>query len=64
MHGVAMILCNAQQAIINIIYKNTKLKLLKTNSAGLFNRMCRAKQMKPNYLNKTTSGKKPRKKNH
>jgi len=62
MHGAPMILCNAQQAKINIIYKNTKLKLLKTNSAVLFIRMCRAKQMKPYYIHETSNGKKPRQK--
>jgi len=33
MHGATVKVCNAQQAKINNIYKNTKLKLLKTNAA-------------------------------
>ena len=37
---------NAQQAKLNN-YKNTKLKLLKTNAAIRFNKMCKAKQLKP-----------------
>jgi len=50
MHGVTMKIGNAQQARINNNYKNTKLKLLKKSASIWFNRMCRAKQLKPNYI--------------
>ena len=32
-------------------YKNTELKLLKTNTAILFNKICKTKQMTPKYFN-------------
>jgi hypothetical protein len=32
-------------------YKNTKLKLLKPNTAIWFNKTCRIKHLKPNYIN-------------
>jgi len=48
MHGVTTKIGNAQQARINNC-KNTKLKLLKSNAAIWFNKICRAKQLKPNY---------------
>ena len=41
---------SAQQAKLNN-YKNTKLKLLKTNAAIWFNKLCKIKQLKPNYIN-------------
>jgi hypothetical protein len=37
MHGATIKIINAQQARLNNIYKNTKLKLLKTNAAIWFN---------------------------
>jgi len=41
MHGVTIsFIVNAQQAKLNNIYKNTKLKLLKTNAAIWFSKMC------------------------
>jgi len=40
MHGATIKIINAQQARLNI-YKNTKLKLLKTNAAIWFNKICR-----------------------
>jgi len=40
MHGVTIKIVNAQQAKLNN-YKNTKLKLLKTNAAICFNKMCK-----------------------
>ena len=40
MHGATIrFIVNAQQAKLNNIYKNTKLKLLKTNAAIWFNKM-------------------------
>ena len=38
---------NAQQAKLINDYKNTRLKLLKTNAAIWFNKMCKTKQLKP-----------------
>ena len=47
---------NAQQAKSYHKYKNTKLKLLKTVAAIWYNKMCRTKQVKPNYINIKTNG--------
>ena len=43
---------NAQQANLNNNYKNTKLKLLNTNAAVWFNKMCRINKpcFNPNSL--------------
>ena len=43
MHGATMKTVNAQQAKLCNTYKNTRLKLLKTNAALWFNEMCRIK---------------------
>jgi len=51
MHGTTIKIINAQQAKLSIIYKNTRLKLLKTNAAMWFNKTCRIKRLKPNYIN-------------
>ena len=48
---------DAGQAKVCNIYKNTKLKLLKTNAAIWFNKMCKIKQLKPNYIHFKTNGK-------
>jgi hypothetical protein len=40
----------AQQARIIHHYKNTKDKLLKTNVAIWFNKMCRLNHLMPNYI--------------
>jgi hypothetical protein len=45
-----MKIISAQQAKISNIYKNTKLKLLKTNAAIWFNITCRMKGLKPDYI--------------
>ena len=42
---------NAQQAKPCNVYKNTKLKLLKTNAAIWFNKICRDRQLQPRYIN-------------
>jgi len=52
---------NAKQAKLNN-YKNTRLKLLKTNAAIWFNKMCKVKQLKPNYINIKINGHKPQNK--
>jgi hypothetical protein len=52
MHGkTAIKIIDAQHAKLRNNYKNTKLKLLKTNAAIWFNKMCRIKQLQPNYIN-------------
>ena len=40
MCGATIEIVNAQRAKLNNNYKNTKLKLLKTNAAIRFNKMC------------------------
>jgi len=47
---------DAQEAKLCNTFKNTKLKLLKTNVAKWFNKMCRSKHMKPNYINIKING--------
>jgi len=37
--------------------KTIKLKLLKTNTAIWFNKMCKIKHLKPNYINIKTNSK-------
>jgi len=39
MHGETIKILSAQEAKLNNNYKNTKLKLLKTNAAVWFNKM-------------------------
>jgi hypothetical protein len=51
MHGETMKFINAQQARPYNNFKNTKLKLLKTNAAIWYNKICRDKQLKPAYVN-------------
>jgi hypothetical protein len=59
MHGSTIKVINAQQAKLCTKYKNTKLKLLKTNAAIRFNKMCRAKHLKLNYISIKINWKKP-----
>jgi hypothetical protein len=58
MHGETIKIIIAQQAKLRTNYKNTKLQLLKTNAATWFNKMCRIKQLKPNYINVKINGEK------
>jgi hypothetical protein len=58
MHGATIKIINAQQARLNNTYKNTKLKLLKTNAAIWFNKICRDRQLKPKYISFKISGRK------
>jgi len=51
MHGTNVKIIEAQQARLCYSYKITKLKLLKTNSTVWFNKMCKIKHLKPNYIN-------------
>jgi len=41
MHGVTIKMVNAQQTKLKNNYKNTKLKLLKTNAEIWFNKTCK-----------------------
>jgi len=59
MHGATMKIVSAQQAKLNSNYKNTELKLLKTNAAIWFNKLCKIKQLKPNYINIKINAQKP-----
>ena len=59
MHSATMNIVEAQQAKMCNIYKNTKLKLLKTNAAIRFTKMCRIRQLKPNYIDIKVNGGKP-----
>jgi hypothetical protein len=56
MHGANMIV-DAKQAKICYAYKNTRPKLLKTNAALCFNKMCKIKQLKLNYIQFKSNGK-------
>jgi hypothetical protein len=47
------------QAKLPTIYKNTRQRLLKTNEAVWFNKMCRIIRLKPNYINIKINGRKP-----
>ena len=51
MHGMYVKIIEAQQARLCNNSKSTKLKLLKTNAAIWFNKMCKIKHLKPNYIN-------------
>jgi len=42
---------------VSNVYKNTRLKLLKTNAAVWFNKMCKSKNLKPKYIHFKTNGK-------
>ena len=55
MHGGNLKLIDARQAKVCNIYKNSKLKLLKTNAAIWFNKVCKIKQLKPNYIHFKTN---------
>jgi len=57
MHGATIKAVSAQQAKLSNNYKNTRLKLLKTNAAIWFNKMCKVKQLKSNYINVKIHGK-------
>jgi hypothetical protein len=60
MHGKTTIkIIDAQQAKLRNNYKNTRLKLLKTNAAIWYNKMCRIKQLQPKYINIRSKGNRP-----
>jgi len=58
MHSATIKIINVQQARLNNIYKNTKLKLLKTNVAIWFNKICMDRQLKPKYISLKINGQK------
>ena len=49
MYGERIKIINAKQAKLYNNFKNTKCKLLRTNAAIWFNKMCKIKQVKPGY---------------
>ena len=56
MHGERIKVVNAKQARQHNNFKNTKCKLLRTNAAIWFNKMCRIRQIKSNYINIRING--------
>jgi hypothetical protein len=59
MHGTSVkiiIIIIAQQAKMYRNYKNTRLKLLKTNAAILFDKIYKTKQMTPKYFSVKFNG--------
>jgi len=61
MHGQQNVkICDAEQAEQVHQYKNTKIKLDKSNAAIWCNKTCRIKQLIPTYVNIRVSGKNPR----
>jgi len=58
MHGATIKIVNAQQEKLNNNYKDTRLKLLKANATIWFNKICKVKQLKPNYINIKINGQK------
>jgi hypothetical protein len=58
MHGDRIKIVDAKQARQLYNLKNTRGKLLRTNATIWFNKMCRMRQMKPNYINIKVNGQK------
>ena len=56
MHGETVKFTSAQQAKPYNIYKNIKLKLLKTNAAIWFNKICRNNHLRPKYISLKIDG--------
>jgi hypothetical protein len=56
MHSIRIKIVTPQQAKATIKYKSTKLKLLKTNTATWFNKICRSKHLTPKYINIKING--------
>ena len=56
MHGTGVKITDAQQAKIYNMYKNTKLRLLKTNAAIWFKKIRKTKQLTPKYFNIKING--------
>jgi len=51
MQGTTIKIIDDQQAKLRNNYKNTRLKLLKTNAGIWFNKICKIKHLDPNYIN-------------
>jgi hypothetical protein len=58
MHGERIMIVEAKQARLLNNFKNTKCKLLRMNAAIWFNKMCRIRQIQPNYINIRINGQK------
>jgi len=58
MHGERIKIMDAKQARLLNNFKNTRCRLLRTNAAIWFNKMCRIRQIKPNYINIRINGQK------
>jgi hypothetical protein len=58
MHGATIKIVSAQRARLSNNYKNTNLKLLKMKAAIWFNKICRDRQLKPNYIKVKINGRK------
>jgi hypothetical protein len=58
MHGEKARIMDAERASLLNNFKNTKGKLLKTSSAIWFNKICKIRQIKPNYVNIGIKGQK------
>jgi hypothetical protein len=56
MHGPKNKIVLPQQAKVINIYKTTRVKLLKANTAIWFNKQCRSKGRTPGYINITVNG--------
>jgi hypothetical protein len=56
MHGERIEIVNAKQVKLYNNFKNTKCKLLRTNAATWFNKMCKIKQVKPGYIHIKING--------
>jgi hypothetical protein len=56
MSGTCINIVEAQQARIYNNKNNTKLKLLKTNEAILYNKICKTKQLRPKYIHIKING--------
>jgi hypothetical protein len=50
LQGTCIKIVETQQARIYNSYKNTKLKLLKTNAVIWHNKICKTKQLMPKYI--------------
>jgi hypothetical protein len=51
MHSNTIKIIDAQQAKLHNAYKDTSIKLLKTNATICFNKMCKTRQLTPKYAN-------------
>jgi len=61
MHGQQNVkICDVKQARQEYQYKNTKIKLYKSNAAILYTKTCRIKQLIPTYVNISVNGNNPR----